>query len=69
MAVGVAKVVYDIIVDRRSNYPEITTWDRNVRKDTEKEQGNQEEANDDTLAGDENVVNLELLIIAKKLTT
>ena len=39
------------------NYLEITTWDRNVRKDTEKEQGNQEEANDDTLVGDENVVN------------
>ena len=30
-------MVYDIIVDRRSNYPEITTWVRNVRKDTEKE--------------------------------
>ena len=62
LAVGIHKLVYDIIVDRRSNYPEITTWDRNVRKDTEKEeQGNQEEANDDTLVGDENKVNLELL--------
>ena len=58
LAVGIHKLVYDIIVDRRSNYPEITTWDRNVRKDTEKEeQGNQEEANDNTLVGDENKVN------------
>ena len=69
LAVGIHKLVYNIIVDRRSNYPEITTWDRNVRKDTEKEEGNQEEANDNTLVGDEIVVNLELLIIAKKLTT
>ena len=29
LAVGIHKLVHDIIVDRRSNYPEMTTWDRN----------------------------------------
>ena len=29
LAVGIHKLVQDIIVDRRSNYPEMITWDRN----------------------------------------
>ena len=29
LAVGIHKLVHDKIVDRRSNYPEMTTWDRN----------------------------------------
>lgn len=56
VAVGIPKLVYEIIVDRRSNYPEITTWDRKPRKDTEQEQGTQEEENDDSQEGDDNQV-------------
>ena len=29
LAVGIHKLVHDIIVDRRINYSEMTTWDRN----------------------------------------
>ena len=53
VALGISKLVYDIMVDRRTNYPEITTWDRKPRKEQEKEQDNQEEENEGTLEGDD----------------
>ena len=56
VALGISKLVYDIIFDRRTNYPEVTTWDRKPRKEQEKEQDNQEEENEDTPEGDENQV-------------
>ena len=56
VALGISKLVYDIIVDRRTNYPEVTTWDRKPRKEQEKEQDNQEEENEDSPEGDENQV-------------
>ena len=56
VALGIPKLFYDIIVDRRTNYPEITTWDRKPRKEQEKEQDNQDEENEDTLEGDETLV-------------
>lgn len=56
VALGISKLVYDIIVDRRTNYPEVTTWDRKPRKEQEKEQDNQEEESEDTPEGDENQV-------------
>ena len=56
VALGISKLVYDIIVDRRTNYPEVTTWDRKPRKEQEKEQDNQEEENEDTPEDDENQV-------------
>ena len=56
VALGISKLVYDIIVDRRTNYPEITAWDRKPRKEQEKEQDNQVEENEDTPEGDENQV-------------
>lgn len=52
VALGISKLVYDIIVDRRTSYPEVTTWDRKPRKEQEKEQDTQEEGNE----GDENQV-------------
>lgn len=52
VALGISKLVYDIIVDRRTTYPEVTTWDRKPRKEQEKEQDTQEEGNE----GDENQV-------------
>jgi len=62
VALGTSKLVYDIIVDRRSNYPEVTTWDRKPRKEQDKEQDNQEEENDDTAEGDENQVDEDRLL-------
>lgn len=56
VALEIPKLVYDIIVDRRTYYPEVTTWDRKPRKEQEKEQDNQEEENEDTPEGDENQV-------------
>lgn len=58
VALGISKLVYDIIVDRRTNYPEVTTWDRKPRKEQEKEQDNQGEENEDTPEGDENQVHV-----------
>lgn len=48
----IPRLVYEIIVDRRTNYPEITTWDRKPRKEQEKEQGENEE----TTEADDNQV-------------
>ena len=56
LALGISKLVYDIIVDRRTNYPEVTIWDRTPRKEQEKEQDNQEEENEDPPEGDDNQV-------------
>ena len=56
VALGISKLVCEIIVDRRTNYPEVTTWDRKPRKEQEKEQDTQEERNEDTPEGDENQV-------------
>ena len=58
VALGISKLVYDIIVDRRTNYPEVTTWDRKPRKKQEKEHDNQEEENEDTTEGDKNQVHV-----------
>ena len=58
VALGISKLVYDVIVDRRTNYPEVTTWDRKPRKEQEKEQENQEEENEDTPEGVENQVHV-----------
>ena len=45
-----------------------STWNT-IEFHEEALQGNQEDANDDTLVGDENKLNWELSIIVKKLTT
>lgn len=52
LTLGIPKLVYEIIVDRRTNYPEITTWDRKPRNQQEKEQGENEE----TTEADDNQV-------------
>ena len=62
VALEISKLVYDIIVDRRTNYPEVTTWDRKPRKEQDKEQDNQEEENDDTAEGDVNQVDKDRLL-------
>jgi len=59
VALGISKIVYDIIVDRRTNYAEVTTWDRKPRKEQEKEQDNQEEENEDAPEGDDNQVHVQ----------
>ncbi|KAJ7380759.1 hypothetical protein OS493_007137 [Desmophyllum pertusum] len=51
IALGMVKLFYEIIVDRRTTLPEVTTWDRKPRKEIEKEQ---DEGNEDTQANDEN---------------
>lgn len=56
VALGISKLVYEIIVDRRTKYPELTTWDRKPRTVQEKEQGNQEDENEDTPGEDDNQV-------------
>lgn len=53
IALGMVKLFYEIIVDRRTTLPEVTTWDRKPRKEIEKEQ---DEGNEDTQANDENQV-------------
>lgn len=56
VVLGISKLVYEIIVDRRTKYPELTTWDRKPRTVQEKEQGNQEDENEDTPGEDDNQV-------------
>ncbi|XP_078364274.1 uncharacterized protein LOC144648640 [Oculina patagonica] len=56
LALGISKLVYEIIVDRRTKYTEVTTWDRKPRTVQEKEQGNQEDENEDTPGEEENQV-------------
>ena len=50
VALGIPKLSYDIVVDCRENYPELTTWDRgkakeNAGEENETEQNNEEDGN------------------------
>lgn len=52
VALGIPKLFYDIIVDRRTNFKELTTWDRELEKEQETERdANETSANPENKVG------------------